>query len=69
MGSKEKEKYFHGDVCLVEINPLFYRPAEVDLLLGDSTKAREALGWEPQTNFLQLVKKMVDNDLKLAEAK
>ena len=69
MGTKEKEKYFHGDLCLVEINPFFYRPAEVDLLLGDSAKAREALGWEPQTNFLQLVKKMVDNDLELAEAK
>ena len=57
------EKYFHGDDCLVEINKDFYRPAEVDLLLGDSTKAREELGWEPKSNFLQLVKKMVDADL------
>jgi len=47
----------------VEINPDFYRPAEVNLLLGDSTKAREELGWEPKTNFLQLVKKMVDIDV------
>jgi GDPmannose 4,6-dehydratase len=47
----------------VEINPIFYRPAEVDILLGDSSKAREELGWQPQTNFLQLVKKMVDRDI------
>ena len=49
------EKYFHGDDCLVEINKDFYRPAEVDLLLGDSTKARKNLGWKPKSNFLQLV--------------
>ena len=60
------EKYFHGDDCLVEINKDFYRPAEVDLLLGDSTKARKNLGWKPKSNFLQLVKKMVDADLKAA---
>tara|TARA_R100001509_G_scaffold140114_2_gene94836 strand:- start:823 stop:1872 length:1050 start_codon:yes stop_codon:yes gene_type:complete len=57
------EKYFHGPDILVEINKNFYRPAEVDLLWGDSTKAREELGWEPKTNFLQLVKKMVDCDV------
>ena len=68
-GSGEDEKYFHGDDCLVQINPVFYRPAEVDILLGDSTKARNDLGWEPKTSFLNLVKKMVDNDLELAEAK
>ena len=56
------EKYFHGKDCLVEINKDFYRPAEVDLLWGDSTKAREELGWEPTCNFIQLVKKMVDRD-------
>ena len=62
-GEDLEEKYFHGDDCIVEINKDFYRPAEVDLLLGDSTKAREELGWEPKSNFLQLVKKMVDADL------
>jgi len=50
---------------LVKINPKFYRPAEVDLLLGDSTKARNELGWKPKVNFEQLVEKMVENDLKL----
>lgn len=57
------EKYFHGSDLLVEINKDFYRPAEVDLLRGDSTKAREELGWKPKTNFFQLVKKMVDRDV------
>ncbi len=51
----------------VEIDPRYYRPAEVDLLLGDSTKAREKLGWQPRTSFNQLVGMMVEHDLKLAE--
>lgn len=49
---------------LVKINPKFYRPAEVDILLGDSTKARNELGWKPKTDFEGLIKKMIDNDLK-----
>ena len=51
----------------VEIDPRYYRPAEVDLLLGDSTKARTKLGWQPRTSFNQLVDMMVEHDLKLAE--
>ena len=47
----------------VEIDPRYYRPAEVDLLIGDATKARLKLGWEPKVNFKQLVKMMVDADL------
>ncbi len=47
----------------VEIDPQYYRPAEVDLLLGDSTKAREKLGWKPKTNFKELVKIMLEYDL------
>ncbi|MBR4251682.1 MAG: GDP-mannose 4,6-dehydratase [Kiritimatiellae bacterium] len=47
----------------VVIDPAFIRPAEVDLLLGDSTKARTALGWEPEVSFRQLVTMMVDADL------
>lgn len=62
-GEGENEKYYYRDVCIVKINPIFYRPAEVQLLLGDSSKAREELGWMPETNFLQLVEKMVLNDL------
>ena len=47
----------------VEIDENFKRPAEVDLLVGDSSKALKKLGWQPKMNFNQLVKKMVDNDL------
>ncbi len=47
----------------VEIDENFKRPAEVDLLVGDSSKAFKKLGWQPRMNFNQLVKKMVDNDL------
>jgi GDPmannose 4,6-dehydratase len=52
---------------IVKINPSFYRPAEVDLLLGDSTKARTNLGWKPNYTFESLVKDMIDSDMKLAE--
>jgi GDPmannose 4,6-dehydratase len=51
-----------GEV-LVRINPKFYRPAEVDLLLGDSTLARKELKWVPKTSFEELVKKMINFDL------
>ncbi len=49
----------------MEIDPRYYRPAEVDLLIGDSSKARRQLGWEPRTKFVDLVKLMVDADIKL----
>ena len=52
----------------VEFDPRFLRPAEVDLLLGDATKARTALGWEPKVGFDELVSMMVESDLRLAEA-
>jgi GDPmannose 4,6-dehydratase len=45
-------------------DPRFFRPAEVDVLRGDATKAKEILGWEPKTRFNELVRKMVANDLK-----
>jgi GDPmannose 4,6-dehydratase len=49
----------------VEIDPKYYRPAEVDLLIGDCSKARKKLGWAPKTKFEELVKLMVDADVKL----
>ncbi len=54
-----------GDV-LVEIDPRYYRPTEVDLLIGDASKAREKLGWQPRTTFKDLVKIMVEADWRLA---
>ena len=62
--TKDAIKYEPVASVLVKINPKFYRPAEVDLLLGDSTKARNELNWSPKTSFEQLVDKMVKNDLK-----
>jgi GDPmannose 4,6-dehydratase len=47
----------------VEIDPRYYRPAEVDLLIGDASKARRKLGWEPRITFKELVRMMVDADL------
>ncbi|MBT4124143.1 MAG: GDP-mannose 4,6-dehydratase, partial [Candidatus Pacebacteria bacterium] len=46
-------------------NPLFDRPAEVDLLMGDPTKAKEKLGWKPSISFEELVKIMVEAELEL----
>jgi GDPmannose 4,6-dehydratase len=51
----------------VEIDPRYFRPAEVDALLGDATKARETLGWEPKVGFEELVRIMVDADVKTLE--
>jgi GDPmannose 4,6-dehydratase len=51
----------------VEIDPRYYRPAEVDALCGDASKAREKLGWEPTVTFKELVRLMVDDDVRLLE--
>jgi GDPmannose 4,6-dehydratase len=50
----------------VETDPRYYRPSEVDLVLGDYSKARRILGWEPKVGFRELVRLMVDHDLELA---
>ncbi len=53
----------------VSTDERFLRPAEVDLLVGDATKARERLGWKPQVDFPALVTRMVEHDLKAEQAK
>jgi GDPmannose 4,6-dehydratase len=52
---------------LIAVDPRYFRPAEVDLLLGDASKARQQLNWSPKTDFDRLVAMMVDGDLALAE--
>ena len=52
---------------LVKVDPRYFRPTEVDLLLGDPTKAKEKLGWASSTPFPELVKEMVEADLKIAK--
>ncbi len=61
-GVDEEGMSADGDV-LVRVDPRFFRPAEVDLLLGDASKARRELGWEPRVSFMELVYMMVDADL------
>ena len=46
-----------------EIDPRYYRPAEVELLIGDASKAKRKMGWEPKTKFKDLIELMVDADL------
>ena len=52
---------------IIEVDSKYFRPAEVESLLGDSTKAREKLGWKPKISFEELIKEMVSSDLKEAE--
>jgi GDPmannose 4,6-dehydratase len=50
-----------GDV-VVRVDPHYFRPAEVDSLLGDATKARTQLGWEPTVSLQQMIEEMIDSD-------
>jgi GDPmannose 4,6-dehydratase len=63
------EKGIDGNTgnVLVEIDPRYFRPAEVDLLIGDPSKAKARLGWEPKVQLPELVKMMVSHDITLAE--
>lgn len=56
-----------GERCIVRVDPRYFRPTEVETLLGDPTKAKEKLGWTPKTTFEELVSEMVREDLKSAE--
>jgi len=66
-GKGEDEKGYDGARCIVEVDPRYFRPAEVDTLLGDASKARDALGWKPKTSFAELVREMATEDLREAE--
>ena len=55
----------HKEKLIMKINHDLYRPAEVDLLYGDSSETRNAIGWEPKVGFKQLVKKMIEWDIQL----
>jgi GDPmannose 4,6-dehydratase len=61
-----EKAYDENENMVVKINPEFYRPAEVDLLLGDSTKAREVLGWKPTYTFTTLIEEMMESVLKVS---
>jgi GDPmannose 4,6-dehydratase len=51
----------------IEIDPIYFRPTEVDVLQGDASKAKSMLGWQPKVKFHELVKLMVDADIKLLD--
>lgn len=53
--------------CLIKVDPIYFRPTEVELLLGNAAKARDKLGWAPTTPFPQLVAEMVAEDRRLLE--
>jgi len=63
-GVNEKGRDAKTGRVLVEVSPEFFRPAEVEALIGDASKAREKLGWTPKTSLEELVQIMVEADLK-----
>jgi GDPmannose 4,6-dehydratase len=66
-GIDEKGYDQSSGACIVSVDPKYFRPTEVETLLGDPTKAREKLGWEPKVQFEQLVAEMVESDLEEAK--
>ncbi len=68
-GKDQGEKGFDVDSgkCIVAVDPRYYRPTEVETLLGDPTKAKEKLGWVPTTTFTELVSEMMREDMKEAQ--
>ena len=69
VGEGLDEKYISNGKTLVEVDHTYYRPAEVNLLLGDSSAIREELGWKPKNSFDDLIKKMVEYDLNEEKTK
>ena len=63
----EEKGYDERDRCVVAIDPRYFRPTEVDSLLGDASKAQEKLGWKSKISFQELVAEMVETDLELAK--
>lgn len=66
-GVDEKGLDKHTGVCLISVDPRYFRPTEVETLLGDATKAKEKLGWEAKITFHELVQEMMREDLILAK--
>ena len=63
----EEKGYMPDGRCVIEVDPGYFRPTEVETLLGDASKARQKLGWTPKTSFAELVADMVDADFTEAE--
>ncbi|MBN8887151.1 MAG: GDP-mannose 4,6-dehydratase [Rudaea sp.] len=67
VGEEEKGYDEASGKCIVAVDPRYFRPAEVETLLGDPSKAKQKLGWEPRTTFQELVAEMMREDLKEAQ--
>ena len=63
----DEKGYDSDNNCIVQVDPKYFRPTEVETLLGDATKAKEKLGWSTKITFKELVAEMVREDLKSAE--
>src|SRR4051812_43262209 len=63
----DEKGYDEAGKCIVAVDPRYFRPTEVETLLGDATKARTKLGWKPRIKFTELVSEMMREDLKAAE--
>ncbi|MDQ6962934.1 MAG: GDP-mannose 4,6-dehydratase [Mariprofundaceae bacterium] len=63
----DEKGYDQKGRCIVQVDPRYFRPAEVETLLGDPTKAKEKLGWTPKTTFHELVTEMMAEDMKSAQ--
>ena len=66
-GVDEKGYDKETDKLIISVNPRYYRPTEVEALLGDPTKAKEKLGWEPKITFEEMVYEMMEHDINLAK--
>ncbi len=66
-GADEKGYDAETGQCIVAVDPRYFRPTEVETLLGNPSKAREKLGWIPQISFEEMVLEMMENDLALAK--
>ena len=68
-GEGLNEKGYDSDSgkLIVSIDPRYFRPTEVETLLGDSSKAREKLGWKPKITLEEMVREMMENDLSIAK--
>jgi GDPmannose 4,6-dehydratase len=62
----DEKGYDETGCCLVAVDPHYFRPTEVETLLGDASKAKAKLGWTPKTSFDQVVTEMVESDYELA---
>ena len=65
LSSSNKNYSFNKGDLVLEVDSKYFRPTEVDLLVGDPTKAREKLGWEPKISLESLINEMMESDLKL----